>query len=89
LIGRSPQKWELEEALRLDPSHPLALALQLATALARSSRCEEAVRVEERAVELTVEHASSALRGKLLARLDARGLRRSAPGRRMKEAGKA
>ena len=27
--------------------------------------------MEERAVELTVEHASSALRGKLLARLDA------------------
>ena len=43
----------------------------LASALARSSRCEEAVRVEERAVELTAEHASGTLRKKLLARLDA------------------
>ena len=43
----------------------------LASALAGSSRCDEAVKVEERAVELTAEHAGGELRQRLLVRLDA------------------
>ena len=59
-----------EKAAELAPGRAAVLDTY-ATALAKASRCAEAVRVEERAVELTAEHASGELRRRLLVRLDA------------------
>src|SRR2546429_16509 len=59
-----------QKAAELAPARAAVLDTY-ATALAKASRCAEAVRVEERAVELTAEQASGELRRRLIARLDA------------------
>ena len=68
--GRAAQALSMaQKAAELAPGRAAVLDTY-ATALAKASRCADAVRVEERAVELTAEHASGELRRRLLARLD-------------------